>query len=1438
MIQIKSIRQRALFEVTPDTGSVHKFQLMSEDYLSVKFTVQEPIYLGIGDSVEYENSKYYLTDRVYPTYNSANAGYEYNLKLESHYFLWRNHILFYDRQGNKEAAWSLTRAPEAHMSVVISNVNALGFNYNGKPYQAVVGSEVAPGPIYIKYDSTNIIDGLTQIAEACNCEWWVIEDKVYLGKLEYGEPIKLEIGVEAQTMSRTRSQDFYATRLYVFGSTRNIPADYRADTTGNVIGGIVEKRLMLPEGTPYIDVVEGLQEEEIIEAVVVIDEVYPRRVGTITEVIEKEVTETPEGSDVPVTTKYYRFKDADFEFSESYALPEQNLKMRFQSGPLAGLDFEVKFNPDELEEDNPEAQVFEIVRNEDYGQPLPQYPLIPGVGNTYVLYNFNPQFVSDNLIPLAEEELLQEGLKVADEIVSDPSTYNCVLDSYKASGYEEYTEIFNPEKKIDLQPGQKVELVNPAYFETSRITRVLGYEKKLDKPYDSPSYTIGESASYSRLNALEKQINNIKVGDVVYVNQGGGGSLGVYVIKKDDSTAASDENVFSALRTLSEILKAQQDINKKYLRKDIDDVASGNILFKKKIGSFEYIPGWEGKGWEIQDGIAELEGGRFRDNALFKKRAGGHVFTSGFPNGIGWDIAPYKRVNSAGVEETKYRLEIDDVNVRGKLRAYEFVISQLRGENDNVIFAGMMKVEYYDEATGRIYLDTDKGVLFNPFRPGDIIMVQHYGGEPSADNDYNLIKQYEFRVAQVGIGSLTDKENRLDWLTFTNFVGEISDIAQGDVLTRVDSVSDSTRKGVVRIQTIDEIGAPYIDVVYGMKTDPTNATKVRIGNLSGIRTKNGVDLTGVWGMYGNGLYLENTTHILDTGNTIEQEFSIMNGKFESKIEAIRNDISLEPGNILTNSSFSQNLDYWESTINVRFLSVMSQFIYSDAFVSEKANTADIYKDGNRYVLRIRAAGIYQDNAVMNKPEITEPQPYSFSFYYKVITPGTLNVGFQGKELFASQSMQPTDNYAKFSKKGNWDGEGDFVIQYSGEILIYSVSLFESGLADAVARLETKIEQTEESIKLLASKEYVDKETGEIYKKYDSELSVTAGQISGISSKVDNIENTIETSGWITKAEGTTIFAKKEMENGSAIVNAINVGTGGIKISANRLDISGITYFSLSSSLQNMIDGKADTSDLGDLAYNDSISKSDLAYSLAQEITNKADSSDLGSLSSLDKITEAMLEQWGTIIAGGYIKTSLINAAEIQVTNLNATKGKIAGFSIYSNMLENTNFGTKIRIADSSNNKYISIGGSGDTCISISSYGSGNIGLYVLANAGSRYAIEAYGSMVFGQRSSESWNAPGVLCCYSVSASGSISKIWGNGASISAVTDQGNGQYIVRHNVGHTSFSVLGIINGTSYMGYMRINSLGSSLITIEWRNQNGDTIRPNFHLFLIGRNTW
>lgn len=1065
MIDIRDISGRIKLSVSIGSSSLHRFELMKEDYISIVFSLETPVQLEIGDNVDYEGSLYYITDKVYPTFNTSNGGYDYTLRLESHYYRWKNHILFYDRQGNKEASWSLTRSPEAHLSIVVSNLRAIGFTFKGKEYQAIVDSTVDPVAKFVQYNNTNIIDALTKIAEAWECEWWVDGDKIYLGHLEHGEPVNLEIGKEISSMSRSQSQDIFATRLYAFGSSRNLPSDYRKGETGAVVEGVVQKRLMLPAGTPYVDVIEGLEEEQVVEAVIIFEDIYPRVTGTITEVIPKEITDEDDSGD-PITFTVYRFKDANLTFKKEYILSGQDLHVIFQTGPLSGMDFALEFNPERLPEDNPEAQVFEIVRNDTYGQTLPESPLIPGIGNKYILYNFDTRYVNDALIPQAEQELLERTIAYKDKVVSDPSTYTCSLNSYRVSGYDENNGLLNPEKEINLLPGQKVNLINKAYFENGRISRVIGFEKKLDIPYDSPVYTIGESAAYSRLGELEQKLDNIQFKGNTYVNQGGG--FGVYIVKKDDATAASDENVFSALRTLYEINKAYVDISDMYLRKDIDDTAHGNILFDKKIGSSIFIDGWEGKGWEIQStGAAILDSLRVKSDIYVGGNTGSPTFASGF-TGWGWQI---DTPTATG--------EMDNLFIRKTFTAYEIVYSQIYGLGGSQIVSDINKIARVEVMSDRYrcYMDDMDGLMLMNLRKGDGVRIQTRTGTTSI--------KYLFGRC-IGVDS--------DY--FDIAIPLIEGTGQpeaGDFALRWGNNEDTDRQGLIYLTTADS-GAPFIDVYDGITDASTEGKlKARIGHLTGIRTQRGDQLSG-YGAYLNGIYVENSTFILQNGDTIEQTFIAMNGKFESLIDGIRNDISAEGGNILVNSSFSQNTNYWTAANNVHFINVGGEYLWLDgSFYVEKDQVADIYNDNGQNVLRIRNTYILQQNAIMNIPDHTEEEEktYSFSLFYKVLRPGSCGFGIPGTELYHEEQLPESDSYQKLSKVGKWNGKGDFELRFTGEILIYGVGLFSDEIADAIVHLQTQITQNEEEIKLRATKDYVDAETGKIYTKYDTSLSLKA-----------------------------------------------------------------------------------------------------------------------------------------------------------------------------------------------------------------------------------------------------------------------------------------------------------------------------------------------------------
>lgn len=570
-IEIKDIQGKVKFRTLVNEGSVHRKKLMSEDYVQLKFNVSSPIDLKRGDYVDMSFGKYELIDSVYPSYNTSTGGYEYDLRLDAHYWKWKNKNLFYNRGGaNREASWTLTRTPDAHLSIICNNLKALGYRYGTNEYDFSIHESVDMSAKLVSYNKTNILDALTLIAETWDTEWWVEDSIIHLGKCEYESDITFEQGGNVQSMSRSESNDNFATRIYAFGSTRNLPRNYREDE-GVVVEGVIQKRLMLPSGVSCIDAYENMAQQEAVESIVIFDDVYPRKVNTISDVSTKEYIDTIENEDGSTTKEKwnaYLFKDTGLEFSTDYIIPGEELRIVFTSGALNGMDFGVGFNPNNEPTGSPESQQWEIVRSEDYGTPLPNDSLKPKVGDTYILYGFDTSLVSDQMLPEAEEELKHRAEEYVKKSKQDPSVYECSMNTVDLTSDE-----------IDLNIGHKVNLIHPAYMKEGRVSRIYGFEKHLDG--SQVSYTVGDSAPYSRLANVEDQVKEISYQGNVYSGSGGG----VYVVGRYDPIKPSDRNVLSSLRSFSE-----------FLNKKKPDVAAEVITFLKGACFGDYSSGTLGSG--------------------------------------------------------------------------------------------------------------------------------------------------------------------------------------------------------------------------------------------------------------------------------------------------------------------------------------------------------------------------------------------------------------------------------------------------------------------------------------------------------------------------------------------------------------------------------------------------------------------------------------------------------------------------------------------------------------------------------------------------------------------------------------------------------------------------------------------------------------------------
>lgn len=700
MITIKDTLGNVRFSTEINTGSRRKFSLMSEDYIVLKFSVEDPVYFKLGDYTDTELGLFELVDLYKPTLNDSTGAYDYELRLDAHYYKWKNKIFKFNPEvGGSEAGWKLTATLDVHLGVFLRNLSALGYTYKGTPFEVNIDSTVAKTSKLIVYDNTNLIDALTQMAETWECEWWVEDNQIRFGRCEFGDPVDFVINENVERMPREESKATFATRVYAFGSTRNIPNDYRPVDESVVVNGIVQKRLMMPTGVPYVDAYLDMTTEEAVEDVVIFDYIYPRRTGTMSSVTPVERTENVENEDGSTTQqKYtvYQFKDTGITFSKDYILPGEELRIVFQTGAMAGMDFAVTFNPDNLPEKledgswNPQAQLWEIVRNEDYGRMLPADTLIPANGDTYNFYGFDSTSpVFEDMIKRAEEELEEKARDYVEKTKIDPNTYPCTMMS-------DYMYNDGNVRTNEFTVGARINLINPAYFENGRVSRVIGFEFDLDVPYSSPTFTIGETASYSRIGEIEDKVDELTYKGQVFTGTGSG----VYVIGTNDNTPPTNKNVYSALKVLREFVRYQGWVNQPL--RTFDPVQFNSVTstdFESKL-----------KGWVI-DALGNAE---FRDVLL-------RSFKS-------WNFAAGPLGAGVGMVNDD-ELQTDKLLVRKTMYVLEMMIQRMRFQGGIMVLSPATgfkidRVETFDTYY-RVYCRPED---FNEFEVNDQARIQNFTG--------------------------------------------------------------------------------------------------------------------------------------------------------------------------------------------------------------------------------------------------------------------------------------------------------------------------------------------------------------------------------------------------------------------------------------------------------------------------------------------------------------------------------------------------------------------------------------------------------------------------------------------------------------------------------------------------------------------------------------
>lgn len=573
MIQIK--RNNKVFFTLEDFGEGSKlsYQLMDHHYIILKFTTATPVYFEIGDSVEIPDFGYFeLTSSYFPKHNDSD-GYDYEMQMDAYYMSWKNKICKYRPQhGANETSFNLTTTVGVHMNVILGNLKALGLTYNGKDFSVDYTTYNNKAfdvqkRFLIEYGSISILDALNAICseDALNCEWWIDGSIIYLGYCEMEGQATFEQDVNVLSMSYSESKSTYITRLYAFGSDRNIPKGYFTGADADVTtDGVATDYLMLPNKEVdsdgfyakdgYLENVNVVKnDKQAIEGVVMFEDEYPKVECRVSRI--KTYDSTVDNNDGTKTTQTFWQIGSTDSFAESFEASwiKSNLTLgiKFTSGALMGMEFDVSFKI--IDKEN----FFEIVANDTYGRTLPDSVMCPKEGDRFFLFNWDATKITDtDLIPTAQLSLFDRAKQYYQKTMISNSNFTCTMDGDK----------FYNDGTYDYHPlGEQVKLINDMFAQVDadgkhyRNSRIIGMEIPLDIPYDHPQYTVGEKAATSRLGKLEDKVDSIKVNGMQIGGTGSGNGGGVYVIGMNDTTPASDSNVYSARRSRMEFVSRLQD---------------------------------------------------------------------------------------------------------------------------------------------------------------------------------------------------------------------------------------------------------------------------------------------------------------------------------------------------------------------------------------------------------------------------------------------------------------------------------------------------------------------------------------------------------------------------------------------------------------------------------------------------------------------------------------------------------------------------------------------------------------------------------------------------------------------------------------------------------------------------------------------------------------
>lgn len=541
---------------SPNTSSSVTEEVGGECSVSASFTHTEYIPLDVDDYIELEGVRYKVKSRYRPKQKNTQT-YEYSVKFYAPIHDAEDTLMLF-QEGGTTSEFSYDGGPREHLQLWIDNMNR-----RADANLWSIGTVIVADNKTIDYRNVKCWDaafGSNGIAATFETEMWADGYVINLCKAERGEMVELGYLQGLTNLAQEDNGEVkFFTRLFPLGSTRNIDATKYGYS-----------RLQLPDRSLYVDKnvdLYGVKEETEETA---FSEIYPKYIGTVSSVRTEEKT-SEEGRKYTV----YYFKDNGMNWNpKDYEIPDLDYMLKFQTGELAGRGTDGSFQA-AWHEDTREWEIINVYPDDT--TQIPGGAIIPQPGDQYIPWNFA---MPQEYITAAEQEYK---LAVDDFL----NTYSFDPNKYTGTTDRNYIEKNNTTLRI----GWNVRLLSEQYFGTTggyKDTRITKVQRKLNDLCQA-TITCSDEVGTGWKSSVDNSLNSLRYEVARQAEQY------VYdIIKSFETKTPSDNNVFSALKSLKTLLRKDQSDGTNFLLKFgefIDSMIAGKGagIFPDGRGQFERL---------------------------------------------------------------------------------------------------------------------------------------------------------------------------------------------------------------------------------------------------------------------------------------------------------------------------------------------------------------------------------------------------------------------------------------------------------------------------------------------------------------------------------------------------------------------------------------------------------------------------------------------------------------------------------------------------------------------------------------------------------------------------------------------------------------------------------------------------------------------------------